>query len=91
MMNKPYFLEDIEFMPYGFIIISVSTISCFIGIGLDIVLRLFFRDFLLISGLNPSNAEATFHQRTSMQNTFDNHPNPVILVFIWQLLLSTLR
>ena len=37
---------------------------------------------------NPSNAEATFIQSTRI---FENHLNPVMLVFIGKLLLSTLR
>ena len=32
--------------------------------------------------LNPSNAEATSIQSTSMQKIFENHLNPVMLVFI---------
>ena len=31
---------------------------------------------------NPSNAEATFVQSTSTQRYFENHLNPVMLVFI---------
>ena len=31
---------------------------------------------------NPSHAEATFDQNTGMQTTFENHLNPVIMVFI---------
>ena len=37
------------------------------------------------------NAEATFLQSTRMQRFFENHLNPVMLVFIGELLLSTLR
>ena len=40
---------------------------------------------------NPSNAEATFIQRTTDANTFGNHLNPVMLVLIGELLLNTLR
>ena len=35
-----------------------------------------------IEWLNPSNAEATFVQSTGMQIFFENHLNPVMLVFI---------
>ena len=31
---------------------------------------------------NPSNAKATFIQSTRMQRFFENHLNPVMLVFI---------
>ena len=42
--------------------------------------------------LNTSNAEATFVQSTFKDaKIFDNHPNPVILIFIRKLSLSTLR
>ena len=44
-----------------------------------------------MSTCNPSNAEATFRQSTTTQWFFVNHLNPVILVFIKQLSLSTLR
>ena len=40
---------------------------------------------------NPYAAEATFVQRTRMQRFFENHRNPVMLVFIGKLSLSTLR
>ena len=45
---------------------------------------------LLWSEVNPSNAEATFVQSTKMK-TFLNHLNLVMLVFIEELLRSTLR
>ena len=32
--------------------------------------------------LNRSNAEATYFQSTRMQRFFENHANPVMLVFI---------
>ena len=38
--------------------------------------------------INPSNAEATFALSTKI---FENHSNPVMLVFIGKFLLSTLR
>ena len=38
--------------------------------------------------INPSNAEATFVQSTRTQNLFENHLNPVILIFIGELLLK---
>ena len=41
--------------------------------------------------VNPSNAKATFVQSTQMQIFFENHPNPVVLVLIRKLSLSTLR
>ena len=37
---------------------------------------------------NPSNAEATMHKDA---NILENHPNPVMLVLIRKILLSTLR
>ena len=37
---------------------------------------------------NPSNAKATLVQSKEI---FENHLNPVVLVFIGKLLLSTLR
>ena len=41
--------------------------------------------------LNPFHAEATFVHRRKMQKTFENHPNPVMLVFIGKISASTLR
>ena len=40
--------------------------------------------------INPSNAEATFVKCTRSQNISENHLNPVVLVFIRQLLQSAL-
>ena len=40
---------------------------------------------------NPSNAEAPFLQGTRMQRFLKKHLNPVMLVLIGKLLLSTLR
>ena len=42
--------------------------------------------------VNPSNAGATFIQSThTVAKIFDNHLNPVMLVFIGKLSLSTFR
>ena len=41
--------------------------------------------------INPLDAEITFVQCTKKQNIIKNHLNPIILVFIWKLSLSTLR
>ena len=43
------------------------------------------------SRLNPSNAKATFIQSTMTQKKIENHLNPVMLVFIGKLSLSTVR
>ena len=40
---------------------------------------------------NPSNDEVTFIPSTKMQRFFENQSNPVMLVFIGKLSLSTLR
>ena len=40
---------------------------------------------------NPSNAEGTYAQRTKTQRFCENHLNPIMLVFIGKLSLSTLR
>ena len=47
--------------------------------------------FYCKSAFNPSNAKATFIQSTRMQKIFEIHLNPVMLVFIGKLSLSTLR
>ena len=44
----------------------------------------------LVRFINPSNAEATCIQKHKDANIFENHLNPVMLVFIG-VLLSTLR
>ena len=65
-------------------------------------LRIWFRVYLIDYKLlncwlywelhiNPSNAKATFVQSTRTQRFLENHLNPVLLVFIGKLLLSTLR
>ena len=41
--------------------------------------------------INPSNAKATFVQSTRMQRFLKKHLNPVMLVFIGKLSLSSIR
>ena len=39
----------------------------------------------------PSDAEVTFVQLAKKAENYERHPNPVILVFIGKISLSTLR
>ena len=50
-----------------------------------------FKTFLRYYIINPSNAKATYVQSTMTQRFLKNHLNPVMLVFIRKLSLSTLR
>ena len=46
---------------------------------------------ILTSILKPSNASGYFHPKYNHAKIFENHLNPVMLVFTGQLSLSTLR
>ena len=58
---------------------------------LDVILKaIFSHQICHLILVNPPNAEATFVQSTGMQRFFENHLNPVMLVFIGELSPSTL-